>query len=479
MVDDDAAILREWADGVRHRWPTVGLAVGLVRPGGVSAFRAHGVADIATRRPVSEHTVVRIASITKTFTAIAVMQLVEEGRIDLDAPVGAYLRSFQLVPVRPGLRQPTVRELLTHTAGLPEVLRPRFALSPDFGESVPAGRPVPSLARFYADGLPVVAEPGTRFVYGNHAPATLGQVVADVRRTPLADVVGERVFTPLAMADSDLRRSERLAARLATGYEIRSRGVARVADREMVTTGAAAVYSTPGDMGRYLAALLQGGTGAAGAVLQRGTLTAMFAPQYQPEPRLPGMGLGFFRSDVGGHAVVGHQGTHPGFHSHVAVSPDAGIGVMAFTNGARRADFWLPAETTDLLRRVLGLPDETIRDDVPHRPEIWSDLCGSYRLSARFSDVRLRGMIGAGARVVVRDGRPVLRFMTPVPELLRGLPLHPDDPDDPWVFRLDLRESGMGTMRVVFGRDPSGAAGRLSLDAMPITLHRRPSRRPR
>jgi len=102
---------------ILNRWPAVGLAFGVVRDGSLEFFSAHGLADIETRIPIAEDTVFRIGSITKTFTAIAVLQLVEQGVVDLDAPANQYLRAYQLVPADPGWRTATVRHLLTHTAG--------------------------------------------------------------------------------------------------------------------------------------------------------------------------------------------------------------------------------------------------------------------------------------------------------------------------------------------------------------------------
>lgn len=108
---------------ILNRWPAVGLAVGVVRNGRLEFFYGRGVADIASNTPVTEDTVFRIASITKTFTAIAVMQLWEQGLVDLDAP--DYLRAYKLIPAKASFRPATVRHLLTHTAGIPQVVRPR------------------------------------------------------------------------------------------------------------------------------------------------------------------------------------------------------------------------------------------------------------------------------------------------------------------------------------------------------------------
>jgi hypothetical protein len=237
----------------------------------------------------------------------------------------------------------------------------------------------------------------------------------------------------------------------------------------MVTAGAASVFSTPADMGRYLSALLGGGANAHGSILRSDTLTTMFEPQYRPDPRIPGMGLGFFRTRVGHGILVGHQGTHPGFHSHIALAPDGRVGAMGFTNGAHQADFWLPTVVSSLVGGLAGLASD--EDPLPSapRPDRWSELVGWYRLQAGPMDLRLRGMIGFGVEVFVRSGQLMVRFLTPVPTLARGFPLVPDDPVDPDVMRFEPGE-GMDLMRIVFGRDRGGAIDRVHLEVMPLTL---------
>jgi CubicO group peptidase (beta-lactamase class C family) len=363
-----------------------------------------------------------------------------------------------------------VRDLLTHTAGLGEVAHAGGVLRPDWGESVPEGEPLPSLADFYGGAIRLDAEPGSRFIYGNHSPAVLGQLVEDVTGESLDRVFRERIFEPLGMTDSDLLRSAAVRARLATGYDVGRDGPKPVAERDMVTAGAASIYSTPRDMARYASALLAGGSNDHGSVLRPETVAMMFAPQHQPDPRLPGMGLGFFRADLHGHRVVEHQGVHPGFHSQLALAPDDGVGVIAFTNGAERPMFWLQAEVAGLLRELVGVPADGVRPGIPPRPEVWDDIRGWYRLAAAPTDIRLRAMLGAGIEVVVRDDGPRLRFLTPIPDLYRGFALHPDEREDPDVFRIDLDE--MGTTRVVFSRRPDGSVAAVHLGLMPLTLAR-------
>jgi CubicO group peptidase (beta-lactamase class C family) len=460
---------------ILYRRPAVGLALGIVRDGRLDFFHGHGRADIASNRPITPDTVFRIASITKTFTAIAILQLWEQGRIDLDGPADDYLTSYRLVPSRPGWGPPTVRHLLTHTAGLGEMAHPSGLLRPDFGESVPEGERIPPLAEFYGGALRIDVEPGVRFRYGDHSHATLGQILEDVTGEPLDRYLRAHVFAPLGMDDTDLVRSPAVRAKLATGYRIGAGGARVVAERDFITAGAASAYSTPRDMARYLAALLGGGGNEHGTVLAPETMADMFAPHYQPDPRMPGIGLSFFRAEIAGHRVIEHQGILPGFDSQVYVAPDDGVAVMAFSNGTRRGMLWMPTELSDLLAAVLDEPADTVRTDVAHRPDVWSDICGWYHLPSRLTDARVRAMVGAGVEVVVRRGQLTLRVLSPVPRLARGFVLHPDDAEDPYVFRIDLSEFELGSIRVVFSPDTRADAMAIHLDIMPLTGHRRPA----
>jgi CubicO group peptidase (beta-lactamase class C family) len=469
----DEPALKAVVSGILNRRPAVGLAVGVVRNGRLEYFHGHGVADIASNTPVTEDTVFRIGSITKTFTAIAVMQLWEQGNIDLDVPANDYLRAYRLVPAKAAHRPATVRHLLTHTAGLPQLAHFSRVFKPILGETVKFGQRVPTLAEFYRGALHLVAEPGTGLTYSNHGFATLGQIVQDISGKPLAHYMRENIFEPLGMADTDLIRSDRVRSMLATGYRLRTDGPHPVNDCDIVCVGAGAIYSTTRDMARYVAALLGGGANEYGSVLRPETLASMFMPQYQPDPRIPGVGLAFFRHDLGGHLVVEHDGLTPGFSSEMAVAPSDGVGVLAFTNGARSAKAWLGVEVAGILRQILGVPDDVIRTDVAHHPEIWGGICGRYSFRGSYRDVQ-KWLI-RGAEVFVRRGQLMLRPATPIPSLSRSLPLRPDDDEDPYVFRIDLSNAGIGTSRVVFGREPGGGTTSFHLDFAPLSFDRQPA----
>ena len=461
---------------ILNRWPVAGLAVGVVRHGSLAWFHGHGVADVAAGTPIDQDTVFRIASVTKTITAIAVMQLLEQGLVDLDAPANDYLNAYRLIPARPGFRPATLRHLLTHTAGVRAVREPSDLFRPALGWGTRAGRPVPPLAGYYRGGLHIDVEPGTKWAYSNHGFATLGQIVEDVSGIPLGRYFRERVFGPLGMDHSDLTRTGRVRPRLATGYVLRSRGLRAVTDREVVPAGGGSVYSTTGDMARYAAALLGGGANEHGRVLMPATLASMFEPSYQPDPRIPGMGLGFFRGQAGAHPTVSHDGIWPGFHSALVLAPDQGTGVVAFANTGPFSPFAATGPVASaVLRGILGLPEDALRTGVPEQPWAWAELCGWYSLGPGVLTDPQPRMLG-GVEVAVRHGHLTIRGQIPVPAVRRGLRLYPDG-DDPYAFRINLPGFGSGTSSVVFSRDPSGHVATMHLGVQPLSFQKRPGAR--
>lgn len=463
---------------VLDRWPCAGLAVAVVKASGLVWFYGHGQADVAGKTPITEDVVFRVGSITKVFTATAIMQLWEQGLVDLDAAANEYLRSFRLVPVKPTLRPATVRHLLTHTAGVGYLRRLSDLLQPGVGsgDRAPRSGALP-LADYYRRGLPVEVEPGTKWAYSNHGFAALGQIVEDVSGQPLDLYLRDRIFDPLGMDHSDLIRTERVRPLLATGYALRSRGLRPVADRDVPTPGGGGLYSTTADIARYVAALLRIPSKEQGSVLKPETLTTMFRPHFQPDRRVPGMGLGFELGEEGGNKTVGKTGILSGFHSAICLAPDDGIGVIVLSNTGGLDGRGVPIPLATMLTRLLlGLPVDPIRIGIAPRPENWAQICGWYGLPpGPVTNLFLRALMGAGVEVVVQGGHLMLKPLTLVPAMRRGFRLYPDDPNDPNVFRIYIPEFGMDLRAVFQSEGEDGVPRRLFLDTM--SFDRRPDLR--
>ena len=279
------------------------------------------------------------------------------------------------------------------------------------------------------------------------------------------------------MTDTDLLRSQRLTSRLATGYRLRSDGAAAVTDRQGVTAAAGSIYSTPRDMARYVAALLGGGSGEHGSILKPETVALMFEPHYRPDPRIPGMGLAFWRADLGGHPAVEHQGVVPGFNSQIFLAPDDGVGVMAFTNGSRNASGWLTGETESAApgadrRPGAGHPDR--------RPAAPGDLGQALRLVPAPRPADRHDGVGHARRR--SSGHRPARPADPANRQSDTGAV----PGPPVASRrarktltssgVDLSKYGLGTVRVVFSRDPSGMTTGVHLDGLLLSAEKHPGR---
>jgi CubicO group peptidase (beta-lactamase class C family) len=445
------AELAELAVAEFNRQPLAGLALGVVRDGTLAFDRGLGFADVRAGRPVTADTVFRIGSISKTFTAIAVLQLVEQGRLELGDPVNEHLRGFR-IEHRPGSPPITIRHLLTHTSGLGELRKLTDVARPVIGLGVGPGKPMPTLPELYAPVLRAELEPGAKWAYANHGFAALGQLVEDVAGRPFADHLREAVFEPLGMRRTDFLRSERVRGELAVGYAFKGNRLKPVKDREIAIAPAGSVFSSVRDLALYAAALIGGGANEHGRVLEGETLERMWEPQLELAPGLPAMGLAFFLNPVGGHRVVGHDGGWPGFVSALLVAPDDGVAAIVFTNTSDGRPTVRLSE--EVLRRLLDVPPPEPPKDVPQRPDLWPELTGLYKPARGLNtNFRTWQAFGGEVEVLVRKGRLSVRALSPLPPLRKGLELHPADLRDP--LRFVVSHAGI-SVPVVFERDAAG-----------------------
>ena len=212
-------------------------------------------------------------------------------------------------------------------------------------------------------------------------------------------------------------------------------------------------------------------------MLRPATLAEMMSPQYSVDPRMHGMGLAFWLDQLGDHRTAGHDGNVPGFASSLLVAPDDGIGVVVLTNNSSFIGAHLLA--TAVLRSLLGVPDpaaELPRPDVAPSPHLWPELVGYYAPEPGFlTNVRSWQMMGGEVQVLVKDRRLLLRALSPIPALRRGLELHPVDHGDPLLFAV---ESDGLVVPVAFTRkEPGCIDGVVVGPPANARFHRRPTLR--
>lgn len=360
---------------------------------------------------MDEHSVMRVASISKTFTAIGLMQLWEQGRFDLDEPANRHLKAYQL-----SRDDVTFRHLLTHTAGIGELPSLRGLRRPGALGMIGAGRPQPTLRDMYGPVQRVGIRPGTKWAYANHGFATLGQLVEDISGRPFADRMRESLFEPLGMEHTDFV-SARVSERLAVGYRFKHKAAVPVKFREMTTPGGGGLFSCAADMACYIQTLAGGGS----PLLKSETLEAMLTPQYPRDGALPAVGLAFWLSEAAGRVVAGHGGDVPGFKSSMRFAP-GGPGVFVSTNGGGAADMRLSLAIDGLTERVMAILLGHTVDHTPGPAACGADLVGFYRPDRGFlTNARTWALFGGEVEILQRDGALYVR--TPWGVAFRALSL--------------------------------------------------------
>lgn len=319
-----------------------GMSVAVVVNDQVILADGIGYANRRLRTPATADTPYNIASVTKLFTAMLVMQLEEEGRLGLDAPIARYLPDSVHVPVDPSGTPITARHLLTHTAGLPPNPPNRRNLHVDgpVDPGVWDAFDVPDLYTALATTT-LRSRPGTTMVYSNFGYALLGHLAELASGQRYETLLKNRILTPLGMRSSGITLSEEQSRRLASFYwdEDEARTEQRVHARFGDVAGFIGVTSTVRDLAQFLMAYL-GTTPAGRSVISPSVATRMVEPQVQLDPEnrthRVDMAVGWFRevaiaADSAG-PLLWHLGEIDGHASAVFLQPHQRIGVVLLQN---------------------------------------------------------------------------------------------------------------------------------------------------
>ncbi|MEK6303314.1 MAG: serine hydrolase domain-containing protein [Acidobacteriota bacterium] len=349
-----------------------GATIAIVKDGKLLFAKGYGYADIEKKMPVSaEETLFRPGSVSKLFTWTAVMQLVEQGKLDLDRDVNGYLD----FTIPDAFGQPiSLKNILSHTPGFEEQIKDLFKTdseSPNLGEYLKTHIP----ARIYP--------PGTVPAYSNYGSAVAGYIVERVSGRPFEQYVEENIFKPLGMMHSTFVQPlpSALVPNMSNGYRVASD---EPEPFEMVVPfPAGSLSSTAADMARFMLAHLQEGQLGDARILRPETARLMHSRLFALDPAANGMCYGFYEESRNGRRIIGHGGDTVCFHSDLHLIPDAGVGFFVSYNSLGRGS---AQPRTALWEAVLDRYFPYTAPDAPTLASAKEDanaVTGTYMLSRR------------------------------------------------------------------------------------------------
>jgi CubicO group peptidase (beta-lactamase class C family) len=306
-----------------------GITVGIVSGPNLIWTKSYGLADMEAGTPATRHTVYRIGSITKQFTALMLLKLADDGRLKLSDAVATYVPDVARIRNQPEGSAPiTLLQLATHRAGL---------------DREPEGRafwsgPVSAWEETTRAALPHVSyrfEPGAKFFYSNIGYAILGLAIQSAAGEPYTDYVSERILRPLGMTSTDFEPTPAMRSTLAKGYQVRSgRGDSAMAAAELATGRGykvpnGALFTTVDDLAKFVS--FEMGAGPAG-VLNATTLHVNLDQAFPETDPNAAYGVGFERVSDGSRVVVGHTGSVAGYEAAAYFYPNSQKGLILLRN---------------------------------------------------------------------------------------------------------------------------------------------------
>jgi len=326
-----AADVESFLDGLLplqiKRDDIAGATVAVVKDGKLLFAKGYGYADVEKKKPVSaQDTLFRPGSVSKLFTWTAIMQLFEQGKLNLDADVNQYL-DYQ-IPEAFG-KPITLKNIMTHTPGFEEQIKDLFQTNPakpDLGQYLKTHIP----RRIYA--------PGTVPAYSNYATAVAGYIVERVSGRPFDDYINENIFKPLKMQHSTFAQPlpQGLAELMSNGYRL---GSDKPEAFEIVNPfPAGSLSSSATDMAQFMMAHLQDGRLGDAQILKPETARLMHSRLFALDDAMNGMCYGFYEESRNGHRIIGHGGDTVYFHSDLHLVLDQNVGFFVSYNSGGRAD---------------------------------------------------------------------------------------------------------------------------------------------
>jgi CubicO group peptidase (beta-lactamase class C family) len=436
-----------------------GAVVVLVEDGELLLAKGYGHTDLERRTAVDpERTRFDIGSVTKLFTATAVMQLVERGELDLDADVNTYLRAFQVPETFP---EPiTTAHLLTHTAGFDE----RFFVGMVAHTPEEVGPLGANLARHLP---PRIRPPGQVHQYSNHGMSLAGHLVEVLTGRSFDAYVTAEILEPLGMSRTTFGAAPGAPVEDAVGHEALTGSTTAVEPVYIATRPGGGLWATGQDMAAFMLAHLRGGEHDGARILAPETVEEMQRTQFSSHPEVSGIGYGFFELGGEGRRAVQHGGGWVGFGSMLRLLPGEGVGLfVSYNHGEGQA---MGAELADaFVERFFPAPAFE-GEPAPGAAERAGAFAGQYRWNRhdRHTYMSIVSTLRAQTMQVTANGDGTLSTtMSPWPLI----------PDARWIEERPgvFREAG-GANTLAFDLDEDGRPTRLHVAGAQLFVMERPA----
>ena len=458
-LDHDSRDFESYLDGLVaaqfQDYDLAGMTFALVLDGEVALTKGYGYADLASLTPVDPAVhLFRPGSVSKLVTWTAVMQLVEQGKLDLDADIGTYVTQFELPNNFD--QSLTLKHLLTHTPGLEDGAA-GYLFADEESDLIP-------LAQSLEQWMPnQVRQPGDHSSYSNWATALAGLIVANVSGVSFEEYVRGGIFAPLNMVQAtfDEPLPAQLANDMSTGYVAKQGALEPFGFEFIKNFGPAGALSASADaMAKFMRAHLNGGATEDGRILEPETVVQMHSALHRHDDNVAAMAHGFMEVWRNGNRFIGHGGDTIAFHSEMVLDPLSGFGIYLSFNapdGARARS----AIINGVIDFYFG--SQPPRVDFPELDGSEArilEVSGAYRLNRR-SYTKLEGVTALVSDVgVAPDGKGGI-IMGGVASL--GAQTYREV--EPYVF-----ENANDGSRLVFGRDDAGAVDALLIAAFPVIV---------
>ena len=384
-----ARLFSAWMEGQIAYRGLPGIVVGVVADQELVWAAGFGFADVAAKRPMTPATKFRMASHSKLFTATAIMQLREQGKVRLDDPVSKYLPWFKVKPAEADDPPITVEELLTHSSGLPREAGPHWTTY-QF--------PTQDELRNLTPDRQAAFSPEVRWKYSNLAFSIAGMIVETASGERWADYVQKHIYQPLGMTSSSVDQN---TAGLAVGYGRRmpdgTRAVMPFIDARGMGA-ATGITSTVEDMAKFVSAQFRTGPMGGRQILSTGSLREMHRIRVLENTWTRGNAIGFAVNRADGKTYIGHGGGYPGYTTQTLIQLDSRVGVIVLTNTN-------DSNPGDIATQLMSTVGDAVATATAVKPSVvawdpsWARFAGRYR--GAFGD----------SEVVLLDRRLVL--MTP------------------------------------------------------------------